>query len=924
MSFWTGLYTLLLKPLELIFEVIYKAAYQNIHNPGLSIIALSLAMNFLVLPLYRRADAMQEEERETEARLSKWVKHIKATFSGDERTMMLQTYYRQNNYSPTHVLRGAVSLFLEIPFFIAAYRFLSHLSILKGVSFGPIADLASPDALLVIGGISVNILPIIMTAINIVSSAIFSKGYPLKTKIQLYGMAAVFLVLLYKSPAGLVFYWTLNNLFSLVKTIFYKLKNPKRILSFIVMLGGFAVLFWASRLFFNSARKKSIFVALIGLVMCAQFLLTDDRKRKWFGDGLFNRKPSKKAFLLGAIFLAAMTGVLIPSAVLKASPQEFIYTSYFVHPLWYIVSSTLLAVGTFVLWLGVFYWLSSEKAKPVFECSVWALCGIAAVNYLFFGKNHGILSANLVFDSEFIYSLKQICFNLLIVLAVIIVFTFIMKKWPDLVKKALAVTLAAVLCMGAVNCVGIRNSIAELDLDKLLTSEETPTFTLSKTEQNVVVIMLDRAMGAYVPYIFNERPELKEQFSGFTYYSNIVSFGGYTNFAAPALYGGYEYTPIELNKRSSEPLGEKHDEALKVMPVMFDSNGFDVTVFDPTYAGYGWTPDLSIYDDYDGISSYISQGFFTDDSIAKAGVESRNRQLFCYSVMKIAPLFAQKSLYDYGNYNCCDRAAAAQITDGESVSDGFRSTFLDAYYVLENLASVTNVTENGKGSFFMMSNDTTHEWSLLQEPDYTPDAHIDNTDYDSSHKERFTVNGRELPMDTVYHYMSYQSNMAAMIKLGNWFDYLKEAGVYDNTRIILVSDHGFSLAQFPELILDDSVYQQDNMQVRVDDAEFYYPLLMVKDFNSTEFTVSDEFMTNADVPTLAVSGVLENPINPMTGKPISNEDKFSHEQYVIASSEYDTSKNNGTTYFPAKWYTVHDSIWNKDNWTLVAENEVLP
>ena len=50
----------------------------------------------------------------------------------------------------------------------------------------------------------------------------------------------------------------------------------------------------------------------------------------------------------------------------------------------------------------------------------------------------------------------------------------------------------------------------------------------------MVVLMLDRAMGQYVPYIFNEKPELKEQFSGFTYYSNVISFGGYTNFGSPA------------------------------------------------------------------------------------------------------------------------------------------------------------------------------------------------------------------------------------------------------------------------------------------------------------------------------------------------------------------------------------------------------
>lgn len=52
-------------------------AERLIGNPGLSFVVLSLAMNFLVLPLYKRADAMQEEEREMELRLHDGVAHTK-------------------------------------------------------------------------------------------------------------------------------------------------------------------------------------------------------------------------------------------------------------------------------------------------------------------------------------------------------------------------------------------------------------------------------------------------------------------------------------------------------------------------------------------------------------------------------------------------------------------------------------------------------------------------------------------------------------------------------------------------------------------------------------------------------------------------------------------------------------------------------
>ena len=114
MSVFTALYNLLVGPLELFFEVIFSFANRMFQNPGISIVFLSLVMNFLLLPLYKQADAIQDQERETENKLKHWVTHIKKTFKGDERFMMLQTYYRQNHYKQTDVLKCSISLLLEI------------------------------------------------------------------------------------------------------------------------------------------------------------------------------------------------------------------------------------------------------------------------------------------------------------------------------------------------------------------------------------------------------------------------------------------------------------------------------------------------------------------------------------------------------------------------------------------------------------------------------------------------------------------------------------------------------------------------------------------------------------------------------------------------------------------------------------------
>ena len=104
MSFWHALYQLLIGPLELLFETVFSLVYRIIGSPGLTIVFLSLAINFLVLPLYRRADAIQTEQRDKALQMKPWVDHIKKTFRGDERFMMLETYYRQVGYKPTDAL----------------------------------------------------------------------------------------------------------------------------------------------------------------------------------------------------------------------------------------------------------------------------------------------------------------------------------------------------------------------------------------------------------------------------------------------------------------------------------------------------------------------------------------------------------------------------------------------------------------------------------------------------------------------------------------------------------------------------------------------------------------------------------------------------------------------------------------------------
>ncbi len=872
MSFSSILGTFFLGPLKLIFEAVFQTGYQLTTDPGFSIVCLSLVMNFLVLPLYRRADAMQEQARDTEEKLRPGVTHIRRTFSGNERMMMLQTYYRQNNYSPVKALRSSVSLLLEIPFFMAAYQFLSKLELLRGASFGPIRDLSVPDGLIRIGGTAFHLLPILMTLLNFASAALYLKGFPLKTKIRTYGIAVVFLVLLYTSPSGLVLYWSFNNLFSLLKNVWLKLVKGK-------------------------VRKKARVRAFSGR-------RSFKPRREWI--------PDRKLFLAAALFLTVFVGALIPANYIAASPQEYVDPSFWFSPLWFVLSSLLYAAGSFLLWTGVFYWLANAKGKVIMERILWALCGVAVVSYMFFGTRFGMVSSALRYEGGMSFVFLEGLFNFLICLAAAAALLFLLEKFRKHVRYVLLIAALASSVMTVIHVVKTKQSLAEV---RVVEENEQPHFSFSREGRNVAVLFLDRMMGGYIPYLLQEKPELKEIYDGFTWYSDVISYGGHTNIAAPALLGGYEYTPVELNRRSSEYLKKKHNESLLVLPVLFDQNGYDVTVCDAPYANYKWIPDLSIYDDYPGIDAYITRGHFGKIEDKSQAVQRNMRNFFCFSLTKSMPILLQYYFYDGGNYLMAGaQTGVFQIRNGISSSTGVSQTFMEPYLVLENLKEMTRIEETGNHALFFY-NDAPHEPMMLKEPEYVPAVNVDNREYDETHSARFTADGKRLIVKSESQMIHYQTDMAALLRVGEWLAYLKEAGVYDNTRIIIVSDHGFRLGQMEELL-----YTEKGVDV---DLGTYYPLLMVKDFGSHGFTVSDEFMTNADTAFLSVKDVIGDPVNPFTGRLITNTEKTAHPQCISLSTDWSVVSNSGRTLNASQWLLVTDSLRNRAGQEIIEKRTVL-
>ncbi len=900
------LYHIFVRPIEYLIEVIFRLIYDLLDHPGYALFFVSLSVSFLVLPLYLKADAIQETEQQKQKSMERWITHIRKTFQGDERYMMINSFYREQDYRPLYALRGTISLLLQVPFFIAAYHYLSHLSLLEGVSFGPIADLAKEDALIVTGSIRWNLLPILMTAINAISTAIYTRGFTLKQKLQPYLLALLFLVLLYRSPSGLVIYWTMNNLFSLIKNAVMKYaKHPRYVVGvFLAFLAALYLLRILSDGQWGAAFRRGdieelVFHLFVMAALCLPLILTIFRKAAGHTARVQQKKEEKgrmREILLLELTLTVFLGCFIPMSVISSSPADFINIYHYFSPMHYMFTTLFSMGGLFLFWGSVIAYMADEKGKKIFAVILFLILCVGLLDFMCFHVDAGTLSMELTTLGIPKFARLPRMVNAVLILVILFAGTMLVVKLRGLTDRLVTITLLAMVCISAVQIVRTETTLQGIRQIEEKSDEDT-SIRLSKDGKNVVILMLDRSMACYIPYIFDEKPELYEKFDGFTLYPNTVSFGLATNYGAPALYGGYDYTTRAINARKDELLKDKHNESLLLLPTLFTEAGYHVTVWDPPYANYAEPSDLSIYDDLPDVDAHLMQGRYEAPFGNEAYHGLVERNFFFYSVMKAAPTLMQDEIYDGGDYLSTSRG-------------DYGKSFMEAYALMDMLPELTTTDGAAENTCFQMCSILTHEIMELQLPDYVLQENVDNSDYPELTGDR-ELDGRVLRMagldDSMVGFEHYQANMAAMLLLGEWFDKLREEGVYDNTRIILVGDHGRSLRQFEDLIRDVGV-----------DVQAVNCLLMVKDFNASGFTTDERFMTNADTPVIAMEGIIDHPVNPFTGNPVTDEAKAAGAD-IIWEEQMNIGENHDTVFLPldATWYHVNDNIFEDENWTRV-------
>ncbi len=919
----TVLYNFIISPLEYIIENLFSLLFYVFEfNIGFAIIAISFIVSLLCLPFYCRADKIRKEEDEKYSKIKPYVEKIKKNFKGDEQFFLLQTLYRQHNYNPIMALRNSFSLLLQIPFFIAAFHFFSNLELLKGYSCFILKDLSEPDMLLNICGLNINGLPILMTLINIFSCEIYLKTNGFKERIQPYTFAFIFLILLYDSPSALVLYWTNNNFLYLLKNK-YMDSNPKK---FGWIMFSFALIVYCLNLIVNyypASNDYWPFISLIlytaaflAIIVAIIYLLFNYiRKEILNKNDIFMNISNEyipRIFIFSSLGFVILQGLIIPIGLLNSDISSFIIYYDISKDFIKSISENLLCLsGLYLFWGAAIYFLIKKNYRIYYIIILASIYIFSVFNFISFGNNIGTINTNLIFDNDVIIkeyfedSMSQIL-NLCAFIAIITSVVFIFKK--NYIKPFTFIILTLLITESIISTIYIFEFYDGIKRIKNLTQENVmgkifDKIELSKTGKNVIIIFLDRFVGAFIPIILEEKPELRKIYTGFVSYPNTVSYYHGTVLGYPPLVGGYEYTPYALDK-DDRNFSEKWLEASLMLPTLFKKNNYSSTVVDPVG---DFDLKMRFYKDDNFQNIYNSRGLnyikmagkynkefqmITDDENREKYINLVKRKLYVYSFFNIAAKPIKEYIYNDGYYLLSLKHNTNYETKTSSEFYASEYSFISAYSALLYIKNITKIIPSGN-TFTLINNDLPHNMHYLQYPNYEYTKNITNIGLDKFGDEKT--------------FQAYHTAMASILIIGKYLEYLKESGVYDNSRIIMVSDHGNIFIRLPDL----TDFQNWN-------AIPFNPLLMVKDFNQNHaIKINDTFMTNADVPYIATRDIIAEAKNPFTGKTLSIDGK---------SNGADIYQN--TRFWNASHFTsnrvildknpiiknVKGDIFNKSNW----------
>lgn len=779
-----SLFSFILLPLQYSYFVIYEAIlYLVTSNFGWALIALSIFTSLVITPLEKSVSHITQKEKLLQSILSPQIKTIKAQSKGAEQNKRIHHLYQRYSYHPFFAIRSSLGLLLQLPFLIGAYYMIESYKDFNKEAFFFIHDLALPDQLLS----GINLLPILMTLFNLSALALM-KQLSSKEKIQALVIAFIFLVLLYSSPSALLIYWTSNNFILLIKTIIQRLSIDYSAIKLPSLITEFY-----SLLFGKSAVQQLYFPAIILSCFLVFFYFSFN---VYFSDlGSFPFQPHQ---VLSTEIIYCLTALII----------------------------------AFVLWIAF------TPLRTLFSISASLFIIIGLCHAFYVDIDFGVFDHFIFTAKERMYiDNSDIDFPINIFAIIFLIAFMAFKKIHYLKKIFIALSVATLLVSIYQYMTYFKNAPANLvekissqddqewaNVSSELPEEKKVFFSFAKDKPNVIIVMLDAFTGGHLPEILARKKDIKDALDGFIYYPDTISSGEFTVLGKAGILGGIEATPLVLNLDKERVLEDKIHDAWGSAFSNDIYQDFDIRIQEAIWlkkdklkerlkhnnrlntveAHYFWENAAKFWEQTAGLD--FSPYYIKTQAVS-------DRFFAAFGLFKLVPLKYKRLVYRHGTW-----LTAIAKSDNMARTNLKEISFLNALPYLSN----TNSTQP---TYTLLSSLTTHmPWVLSANCLPVIDGQTTGEGYEAH----------------------VQNEICALESLSKWLEWMKKEGIYDNSLIIFVSDHGRGDSK--QLI---NIYRKKHPDRKKYPADIH-ALLLVKPFNAHGELKTDDtaLMANYDVPAL--------------------------------------------------------------------------